>query len=67
MAELELLAWLFVGLLSVALLASLVALARARRRARDATAEAASLRGMALDPIGARLIRLDQELEQLGR
>jgi hypothetical protein len=67
MAEFELLYWLVVAGLAVGLVLSLAALARARRRERRAQLEASELRGMALDPVGARLVRLDMELERLNK
>ncbi len=67
MAELDLFYWLVVAVLAAGLLMSLAALARARRRARRAQLEASELRGMAMDPVGARLIRLDMELERLNK
>lgn len=67
MAQVDPLAWFAVAGLAMALAAALVALWRARRRARVAEAEAERLRGMALDPIGARLMVVDMEIERLGR
>ncbi len=66
MPEWELIAWLLAAALAVALVVCLAALARARRRSRAALEEARVLRGMAMDPVGARLVRLDAEIEALA-
>jgi len=65
-AELEPVYWLVIAALVIALAIALGALVGARRRARRAQAEAAQLRGMAGDPVGARLMRLDMEIDALG-